>query len=485
MAYQIDRYNNTLLTVVEDGTIDQTTDLKFIGRNYAGYGEIQNENLLFLLESFSSPTEPPRPLSGQVWFDSASKKLKFYDGTIFRTTGGAEIGPSEPAGLTTGDFWWNTTNNQLYAYNGSDFTLVGPQAAPGAGLTQMQSATVTDTNSNSRTIIKGVIDDVVVFIISNTEFTLSGASAIPNFSLVKKGLTLVNTNTSGITSNDYFWWGTASDSLRLNGLPASNYVLASNPNFTTAVNFSDAGFTVGNSFDLKVFIENDNQGVIQNDVGNSNLIKFKANNSGGSLIHSVSVTATGINPAANSTFNLGTASVRWNNVFADTFNGLATTAGSVRLSSTDYQPSLGAVNNTVALRDSSGNITANIFNGIATSARFADLAEKYTVDKDYSFGTVMAVGGDAETTAANAGDVVIGVISESPAFLMNVDCEGLPIALKGRVPVRIVGAVTKGQAVYIKENGVASTEISSGLVGVALETNASVEEKLVECVLKV
>ena len=40
MAYQIDRYNNTLLTNVEDGTIDQTTDLKFIGKNYAGYGEI-------------------------------------------------------------------------------------------------------------------------------------------------------------------------------------------------------------------------------------------------------------------------------------------------------------------------------------------------------------------------------------------------------------------------------------------------------------
>mgnify|MGYP003307612161 CR=1 FL=1 len=53
MAYQIDRYNNTLLTNVEDGTVDQTTDLKFIGKNYAGYGEIQNENFLFLLENFS------------------------------------------------------------------------------------------------------------------------------------------------------------------------------------------------------------------------------------------------------------------------------------------------------------------------------------------------------------------------------------------------------------------------------------------------
>ena len=53
MAYTIDKYNNTQLTVVADGTIDQTTDLKLVGKNYAGYGEIQNENFVFLLENFS------------------------------------------------------------------------------------------------------------------------------------------------------------------------------------------------------------------------------------------------------------------------------------------------------------------------------------------------------------------------------------------------------------------------------------------------
>jgi hypothetical protein len=69
MAYAIDRYNNTLLTTVEDGTVDQTTDLKFIGKNYAGYGEIQNENFVHLLENFSGETKPPRPLPGQLWYD--------------------------------------------------------------------------------------------------------------------------------------------------------------------------------------------------------------------------------------------------------------------------------------------------------------------------------------------------------------------------------------------------------------------------------
>ena len=71
MAYTIDRYNNTQLTVVEDGTIDQTTDIKLVGKNYAGYGEIQNENFVFLLENFSGATPPPKALSGQIWFDSS------------------------------------------------------------------------------------------------------------------------------------------------------------------------------------------------------------------------------------------------------------------------------------------------------------------------------------------------------------------------------------------------------------------------------
>ena len=113
MAYAIDRYNNTLLTTVEDGTVDQTTDLKFIGKNYAGYGEIQNENFLFLLENFSGANQPARPLSGQVWFDSGTSKLKFYDGTQWRTTGGAEIGATQPTGLATGDFWWDSGNDQF------------------------------------------------------------------------------------------------------------------------------------------------------------------------------------------------------------------------------------------------------------------------------------------------------------------------------------------------------------------------------------
>ena len=97
----------------------------------------------------------------------------------------------------------------------------------------------------------------------------------------------------------------------------------------------------------------------------------------------------------------------------------------------------------------------------------------------------MAVGGDEETRSANIGDICIGVISDNPAYLMNSECDGQAIALKGRVPVRVNGPVSKGQALFSWQEGVCSTITTNALVGIALETNNDEGEKLVECVLKV
>ena len=171
MAYQIDRYNKSLLTVVEDGTIDQTTDLKFVGKNYAGYGEIQNENFLFLLENFSNLTPPPNPISGQLWYDADTSKLKFYDGVRWRTTGGAEVTEDAPVGLTEGDFWWDTVNEQLFAFNGGNFVLIGPQSS-GEGVTEVQSRTIIDINNVPNQVIVSTINGAVIHIISNTEFRI-------------------------------------------------------------------------------------------------------------------------------------------------------------------------------------------------------------------------------------------------------------------------------------------------------------------------
>jgi len=263
MAYQIDRYNNTILTVVEDGTIDRTTDLKFIGKNYAGYGETQNENFLYLLENFSGATAPPRALSGQTWFDTTTSKLKLYDATKWKTIGGAEVSETEPTGLATGDFWWDSGSNQLYAYDGTDFVLVGPQAA-GDGITQMRSLVVKDLAGNDKYIIAATINtEDVVFVISADEFTLNSSTPISGYDRIRQGITLVNTTLtdSGETSTNHRFWGTASNSEKLQGLEPSDFVTQANPDFVNKITTSDDGISIGEGLDLNLYIENNDVAV--------------------------------------------------------------------------------------------------------------------------------------------------------------------------------------------------------------------------------
>ena len=101
-------------------------------------------------------------------------------------------------------------------------------------------------------------------------------------------------------------------------------------------------------------------------------------------------------------------------------------------------------------------IYADTFNGTATQAKYADLAEKYLADETYATGTVVCVGGTAEVTASTGGmaHAVVGVVSENPAYMMNSDLEGgTYIALKGRVPVKIEGSVTKGAMLAAGDEG--------------------------------
>jgi len=491
MAYVINLTNGAQLTTVEDGTIDQSTSLKLVGKNYAGYGEIQNENFVHLLENFSSANQPAGPLSGQVWFDSSLKKLKFYDGTKFRTTGGAEVGTTQPVGLTTGDFWWDSGNNQLYAQNSDGgFVLIGPQSI-GETVSAMVTAQVRDNNQVNRTIIKGTVDDGVVFIVSNAEFTIDTtdpANAITGFDVVRQGLTLRNTtsSTDGITSSAHRFHGTATNAEKLGGVAASDYALAGAANFNSIVRFADAGFTVGAANDLAVFIDTSgsgDEGVIDNTVGQK--IRFKVKSSGGVTTEPFHIQAAGLIPTSTTTYDIGDANYKWRNMYATSFNGLATQAIALQVGSNYRTGDVNPTNNTVAVRDSSGNIAANVFNGVSTSARYADLAEKYTTDQEYPVGTAMCVGGEAETTACKSSCMCIGVISAEPAYLMNSEAEGQAIGLKGRVPVRCKGVVKKGEAVYAWEDGVCSTVQTTALVGIALESSDDESEKLLECVLKV
>jgi len=489
MAYVINKFDGTLLATVDDGTIDQTTSLRFVGKNYAGYGEIQNENFLHLLESFASSNSPARPVSGQLWFDAGTNKLKFYDGTKFKTTGGAEVSATTPTGLVTGDFWWDTSNEQLYAYNGTSFTLVGPQGV-GDAVTQLRSRTITDTTDVSRLIIEAVVNDEVIYVISQNEFTISTAdpaNVITGFDVIRKGLTLKNTqnSTNGVTSTDHQFHGTASNTLRFGGKLPSEFLTSGGQSvFQGLARFSDQGFLVGDDGDARFDIQNDNEVHIANEVGDE--IVFKVN-AAGPVTEILRITTDGIEPSASGIRTVGTSVNPWDEMHSSAFKGNADSATGIKAGATVYAGSQAAVANTTPLRDASGNISAVVFNGIASQANYADLAEKYSTDKEYEVGTVMTIqqSGTAEMTACDENSQPVGVISESPAFLMNKDADGQAIALVGRVPVQVLGAVKKGAKLYANVSGTASIDGNQNyLVGFALESNQEVSIKTVEVMLK-
>lgn len=497
MAYQIDRYDNSFLTNVEDGTIDQTTDLKFIGKNYAGYGEIQNENMLFLLENFSGANPPPRAISGQLWYDNANGVLKFYDGTQFRVAGGAEVSSTEPSGLSTGDLWWDSTNDQLYVYNGTSFILIGPQSV-GEGVTSMVSLTVRDDLGTAIPVIAATVDDEIVYVISSESFT-PNQTDLPGFLRVQRGLTLRGTDTLGITTDAVsalttMYFGTASDSLRLGGITAESYVQKDSAAFDSIVSFADPGFTVGDDDDLTVSIVNDNQAVINNTLGTD--IRFGAKPIGGAVQDSIIIKPDGIVPASDSAKNLGSTTAKWSIVYANQFNGPSTQSDALKVNeggayldayiTPPQEGNPSSTQSTIAARDTAGNLRAVLFQGIATQARYADLAEKYTTQEEYAIGSVVAVctDPDHETELCSVSDIPLGVISENPAYLMNAEADGQPVALEGRVPVLITGPVSKGDVVYVTGDGIGSTDGTGNMIGIALESNNDTGIKAVECVLK-
>ena len=121
------------------------------------------------------------------------------------------------------------------------------------------------------------------------------------------------------------------------------------------------------------------------------------------------------------------------------------------------------------------------------------MAEIYSTDADYEPGTVVKLGGSAEITqtVSHADQDVFGVISTDPAFLMNKDAEGLPVALTGRVPVKVIGKIKKGERLVSSDvPGVAwalgeDEYDARAVIGRALQDKDNGDEGLIEAVIGV
>jgi hypothetical protein len=239
MPYILNKTNGTQLVALQDASLDLTTDLTFVGRNYAGYGEIQNENFLKLLENFSNTTPPSRPILGQIWFNSTTDQRRLnvcYDGKNFKGLAVLRVQSDSPKQSLVGELWWDSNSNQLKAFNGSSYLTIGPS------ISSIQRASWTfreepykDTtipiikgNLNNRPIVTVTAFSEVVststVIIENSDL-IDSTGTHPDFSNgIKKGITLAGCDVNGSSrANDYYFWGTAAESLT--AITATNVVI--------------------------------------------------------------------------------------------------------------------------------------------------------------------------------------------------------------------------------------------------------------------
>ena len=119
------------------------------------------------------------------------------------------------------------------------------------------------------------------------------------------------------------------------------------------------------------------------------------------------------------------------------------------------------------------------------------MAENYVSDQDYDPGTVVVFGGDYEVTVTTqfADTRVAGAVSTDPGFLMNGEQPGVPVALRGRIPLRVIGAVAKGD--LLVTGTVPGTAVSVGsdvsygaaVFAKSLDINLSPDEKVITAVI--
>jgi hypothetical protein len=419
MPYKLNKTNGTLVTTVQDATVDITTSLTFLGRNYTGYGDAIEENFLHLLENFASSNaiddryipsnsllspSQGRAIAGQLWFNTATNQLNVTpNGLVWKgiaslsvTTSTINTSPT----VSLGDMFWD--GSYLHVWNGVSNTPIGPYLDTSLGSVTFEKldSTVADPLSptGQQQINGGIFklfngtDQIPIAVYSNApNYEPLPASPVnsgdpDSFPLIQRGITLKGTDSVGSSfrNNDYnssyLLWGTASEALTTRNVTLQ-------PSSTSTVGY----------------------------------IPFSG------------ITSIGTALTTSTAFT--------------------------------YNPGTGIVSAT------------------ATAAFYADLAERYAADAVYEVGTVLIIGGEKEVTTTDqfADTRAAGIVSKNPAYMMNSDAgndETHPyIALKGRVPCKVVGYIEKGDLLVTSAHpgyATAAKSVSAGaVIGKALETNSS------------
>jgi len=280
MSYILNKTDGSILTELIDGVLDRdTTDIALVGRNYRGYGEFINENLIKMLENFANVVMPTSPLVGQLWYDTSIGKLKIYDGENFITAAGSTVSGSQPTSPTVGDTWFDSTEERLYLFDGTEFQLVGPQFTVQQGESGIVVDTIQDTSLNARTILKVIIGERLQAVISREEFVPNNVTGniIPELVTAENPTGIIRVGINVLRPDDFVFRGSALRTERVVVPSTGEEILASqlvrndeNVTLTGSLGISNpSGLTIGPSQNTR-FIISDGM-TIQNTQNNDNL----------------------------------------------------------------------------------------------------------------------------------------------------------------------------------------------------------------------
>jgi len=251
MAYNITKTDGTVIDTIADGTYnDSATSLTLVGRNFSNYGQIMTNNLVSLLENFSYNISPSNPLSGQLWWSTADKRLRVYTGTAWKIVSSCTAQGSAPSTTVAGDLWWDSTEEQLYVYNGTDpyasagWILVGPPYKKNKGKGGAIWEQIEDTTNVLRDVISVYWNGSRTAIISENS-TFTPLVGITGFSTIQYGWNMSTAHTI---------WGTANNASYLGNQPASNYLRSDIDDSTagTLTITNNSGLIIGLSGNLTV-----------------------------------------------------------------------------------------------------------------------------------------------------------------------------------------------------------------------------------------
>ncbi len=537
MAYNITLTNGSALITggLPDGTIDNTnSSLTLVGKNYPGYGIFLNQNMVRLMENFSNTAAPAAPLPGQLWWNSATKNLtintaatKGTASAAWKTISTMTYSSSAPSNPVTGEQWYDTIGGQLKVWTGS-WTTIGPAATTATGNSGAIPDTIAATSpSATYVVLKFYIDNVLVGIWSKEA---SFTTAVSGFSTVNRGL-----NLSTALSQAFYGNADVANNLYVSGVPIPGSSFLRNDTSGT-VNGSltltnDSGLTFGAASD---FVGSVSSGVVtlRNQTNNKDLIlslktggvqtpflrgnyqtglpEAYANPTASSPALTLatknyvdtqlgggtgtSAFAANVTPSANIVYTLGNTTNRWSNVFSQSALVGNVFAANANIATAYVSNAILPTSNTSVNLGSTG-MWFNTFYGVSVQAQYADLAERFEADRQYDPGTVVALGGVKEITAATdeLSEDVFGVISTKAAYLMNgaagSDITHPPVAVNGRVPVRVIGKVRKGDRLVSAGNGLAragaKNEISPfNVIGRSLQDKTDAGEGTIEAIVK-